>query len=85
MLFFFAFQESDTIQKMCDETCACHSNGEWLCVPRCTGEYFKRGTKPLGNPLCTEKPAAHDPECCSVMSCDKMEKDIGKVTIITTF
>lgn len=60
-------QINQVMNKGCDERCTCAEGGQWLCLPRCSGIFIKRG-KTITDPSCYEKPTQDD-ECCSVMVC----------------
>lgn len=60
-------QINQVMNRGCDERCTCAEGGQWLCLPRCSGLFIKRG-KAIAGPNCYEKPAKDD-DCCSVMVC----------------
>lgn len=62
-----SLQINQILDKGCDERCTCAEGGHWLCLPRCSGVFFKRG-KTVLDPNCHAKPAKGD-DCCSVMVC----------------
>lgn len=72
--FFFLLQIGEIIDKNCDERCTCNEGAAWICAPRCTKQYFKRGKK-IDDPLCREIPSPDD-ECCAYMICDDHKSKI---------
>lgn len=60
------YKNGETIDRECDERCTCN-RGEWICKPRCSGAFFKRGNGPQ-KPNCHEIPYEDD-ECCATVVC----------------
>ncbi|XP_055377389.1 putative epidermal cell surface receptor isoform X2 [Condylostylus longicornis] len=70
-----SYKNGETMNRDCDEKCTCN-NGEWFCLPRCTGVFFKRG-RIFADSSCHEKLSQED-ECCATMICTETARNINE-------